>query len=595
MNKIFNLTILPISIILCSLYIAFNPIDFHCDSATFYNYGSQISNLLSHILKKYFFFIFLLFLFCLIIFKKFNLNKYYFFFIFTLATTILVFAYFQIKTPFSILSFARPPGYPIFMYMTGVYFFDTFYLLIFFQAIISVSCIYFFYAILKILTNNIFSLITTLIYSLTSIPYILITFIGAEQLLFFFSMFFIYCLKKYDKSKKIKYLYIGSIVSVLGWLTRWEGQILFYIFLVYIIFNFITQNDKVSFIKDISKIFIIPIIILLTWTGTKSISTKNYSEILSVTGVTYDQFFWKFYSVIPHELYFYEKNLNVLKKNSGKFNIEIYPGHAPSTLVVLPENGLYSKKYFDEIYLYLKNNPKSYKQLKKPLDESFSPNINLYDSLFEKFNGSVDKIHKNMINQPNIFYFNFINAALNKTIGKKTKDEIYKNSILEAFQKNPLILMIYFSDYLQAYGIDINPFIEKKIIPYSNVTNRSYFTPVDGGKCGLNNLTKKTYDEYITSQSIKKNFYINSADKINDFIRNYFGILILFSILFLFFSNFKTMFPIIFTSVFYDIVTSIAVGPPANTKYEVTSFSLNLIILSFFIYNLYNKIKKRNA
>ena len=71
------------------------------------------------------------------------------------------------------------------------------------EAIISVSCIYFFYAILKILTNNIFSLITTLIYTLSSIPYILITFIGAEQLLFFFSMFFIYCLKKYDKSKKI--------------------------------------------------------------------------------------------------------------------------------------------------------------------------------------------------------------------------------------------------------------------------------------------------------------------------------------------------------------------------------------------------------
>ena len=593
MSKVYLSSILTISIFTIFIYTTNHQIDFHCDSATFYNYGSQISSKF----KNFFFIIpfFLLFLF--FFHKKFRVDKKIFIIIFTsifIFSILIFFSVFHKLTPYSISNFTRPPMYPFFLFLSGVYLLDTFILHIIFQGLLSLISIYFIFSIIKNLTNIHFSFFFTTIYTLTSIPYILITFIGAEHLLFFFSIYYLFCLVHFYKSKKIKYLIIAGIVSVFAWLTKWEGQILFYnliLFLAIIVIN--EKQNKIFFFKKIFLILIIPVIILLTWTTSRSILQKNFSGLFRVTNVTSDQLFWKFYSVIPHQIFFYEEKFNIKKEYSGKFNYwDIYPKEGPGTIIIRPENGKFSKEYFDQIYSFLNQNQGIYKEMKKPLEESDATNINLYYELFDKFDENNIEITKNIQNQPSIFYFNFINEGLNKTIGHKNKDIIYKNVIMESLKENPLIILVFIADFMQFYGVDIKgAFINNKI-PYANVANITYFTSFDSAKCAKNNLTANIYNEYNNSHLNKKNFnLLNFNDSINDFIRNYLGIFFILSYLVLILKNFKLMFPLILIPTLLDLTTAIALGAGSNLKYEVTTFTINFILFSVSVYYLF-KLKR---
>lgn len=594
MRKVYLFIILTLSIFTISGYIIYHPIDFHCDSATFYNYGSHISLKFKKIFYIAPFFLFFLFF----LYKKFQVSKKILTitFIFVFIISILIFfSIFHKLTPYPISSFARPPIYPFFLFLSGVYLFDTFILHIILQGFISLICIFFIFSIIKNLTNIHFAFFFTTLYALTSIPYILITFIGAEHLLFFFSISYLFCIVHFYKSKKIKYLIIAGIASVFAWLTKWEGQILFYnliLFLVIIVIN--EKKNRIIFLKKIFSILIIPVIILLTWTTSRSILLKDFSGLFRVTNVTSDQLFWKFYSVIPHEIFFYEDKFKIKKEYSGKFNYwEIYPNEPPGTIIVRLENGKFSKEYFDQAYSFLNQNPGIYKEMKKPLEESnIDKSINLYYELFDKFDGSNIKITKNIEKQPSIFYFNFINEGLNKTIGQKNKDIIYKNTILESLKENPLIISIFIADFMTMYGIDIKKAFINNKIPYANVENKTYFTPFDSAKCAANNLSTNIYNEYNYSHLNKKKFnLLDFNDSINDFIRNYLGIFFILSYLVLILKNFKLMFPLILVPTLLDLTTAIAVGPGANSKYEITTFTINFILLSVSVYYLF-KLKR---
>lgn len=594
MSKVYLFIILTISLFNIFIYTTNHPIDFHCDSATFYNYGSHFSLTF----KKVFFIapFFLLFLF--FFYKKFKVNKKILTITFIsifIITILIFFSIFHKSTPYPISNFTRPPIYPLFLFISGVYLLDTFVLHIIFQGLISLICIFFIFSIIKNLTNIHCAFFFTTIYALTSIPYILITFIGAEHLLFFFSISYLFCLVHFYKSKKIKYLIIAGIASVFAWLTKWEGQILFYNLILFFAINVINKKqNKIFFFKKIFSILIIPVIILLTWTTSRSILLKDFSGLFRVTNVTSDQLFWKFYSVIPHQIFFYEEKFNIKKEYSGKFNYwDIYPNEGPGTIIIRPDNGKYSKEYFDQAYSFLNQNQGIYKEMKKPLEESDAGNnIKLYYELFDKFDGNNIRITKNIEKQPNIFYFNFINEGLNKTIGQKNKDIIYKNAILESLKENPLIAFVFIADFMQMYGIDIkSAFINNKIA-YANVANITYFTPFDSAKCAINNLTSNIYNEYNNSHLNKKNFnLLNFNDSINDFIRNYLGIFFILSYLVLILKNFKLMFPLILIPTLLDLTTAIAVGTGSNSKYEITTFTINFILFSVSVYYLF-KLKR---
>ena len=598
-------TFVSFVVILISISYAVNfPIDFHCDSATFYNNASAIS--------KKFFKVGLFFFFFSIIIIYFWKKTFYntkdtlnFLFFFPLIFLILIFfSLNSIGTPFSSFDFTRPPNYSLFLFSSGMFFFDSFKPFIFLQCLLSITSVCLFFYIIQTLTDNrIYSLILCLVFALTSIPYILITFVSAEQLLYFFIILTIFSIVKFFKNQKVKYIYVGTISSLICWLTKWEGQLIFISFMLFILMHCIKNyNSNKKLLIHGVMIFTVIVFSLLSWTSVRSFNTNNFSSIFKVSDSSMNQFIWRFYSSLPSRITDYEKKFNMMKSDSGKFISDIYPNQAPGTLIINVKNGPYTEKLYNLINKSLKENPDAYLKLKKPLDESYldrdqiKNNVNYYNDLFGKFISS-DEVVDNIFKQPNIFYFNFFDQQINSYLNKKEKSDLYFNIILESLKQYPVILVSTFLDFFYAYGINFRDHMlhDKQI--YASVDDNNFIMPYNGGMCAENNLTKSHFKEYQKSHDeyLKKNLYITKlehyTDNLNDFIVNYLGFFILLSYIILLIKNFSLFFPIVLIPFSLIFTISLLVDYPANSKYEVLYFPTNFIICSYSIFLLKNKIR----
>tara|TARA_B100000787_G_C16186485_1_gene294958 strand:+ start:170 stop:2011 length:1842 start_codon:yes stop_codon:yes gene_type:complete len=598
-NKRNQIIILLInSLIFVFIYLYNQPIDFHCDSATFYNYGSIIAKNIYKLIPFIIIFTFIL----IIYFFRFSSQSkktlsIILFFIICIIFLITI-SINAINTPFSIYAFDRPPLYPLFLFFSGTFFFDTFYPFIFFQTILSILTIYLIYSIFIHLTDNInYSFIVTLLYGITSIPYILIKFISAEQLMYFLVILTFYSIISFYKKKEFLFLYFGLLSSLLCWLTKWEGQLVFVAFISFFVLNFILSKNKRKFYKHIASMVSITIIILLSWTTIRSAVTKDFSTILNVSNSTMDQSMWRFYSSIPSSITIYEKALNIKKNNTGKFISDIYPGRPHGTIIIHSDNGKYSTKLFDLIKEVLQDDPLSYEKLKKPLSEAdrsdAGKEIDFYYELFGKFNNITD-LTNNMMNQPNIFYFNFWDPKLTNKIGRKQKDKLYQKVINESLINNPIIIVSFLNNMFTAYGIDFDNYILYKNNPYSSINDVDFLMPFNGGKCAENNLSDNHFKEYKNANNNYNKVLIYKKitefnDSINDFIRNYFGIFIIIACFVLLFVNFTLFMPLIFIPTSLSLVVSVLVDSPTNSKYEVIIFSANYILLGYFIFFVFEK------
>ena len=595
----------PFSII----YLINQPIEFQCDSALFYNYGSGISNYLQRpfLLKIVLFCIFLIISIFLFLYKfkkiKLNINKEKLF-IYSIILFVLVYFLLLIlistKTNFPVVDLKRPPLYPIFLIVSGTYLFDSLYPFIFIQLVLSFLCIIFIYEILfSNLKSSRLALLFTIIFSITSIPYILIKFLIAEQLLFFFTIFSFYLLNLYSYRNKDKYLYISIIIATLGWLTKWEGFLLFISIGTFIILNFNNFSGK-KFFKLIS-FFLIPFLILSTWTITRSVIYGNFSKVTSVSDSNSEQFFYKTYGVMTSELYNFKKKLNL---DTNNFKIKSIKVDENFIQTVKRSNGKNSEILYETIKKFLNANPNAYLPYEKYLANAYqvvdNKKINFYDELFGKFNGDIDKITQNIFEQPNIYYFNFFSYGLDEFIGKHEKDKILKGVIIEAFMNEPQLLYIFLFDFFEAYGVNLENIAIKKS-PFGGLKHSSFINPFNAGKCAENNLTLNQFNQYKFSHENRDKykfakFVVNISDKINDLIRDYLSLIYLLSLFyFLFFKNFKLFFSFSFFPVTYDLLLAMTVDANRNSKYEVISFTCKYIVLAIFIgYIIQFLIKKLN-
>ncbi len=603
-EKTIHITILLInSMLFSSIYIYNQPIDFHCDSATFYNYGSSIA--------KNFWKLGLILALCILSFSiifvllkgfiksKIKIISIIFLIIFSIFFIII--SKNSISTPFDIFALDRPPVYPLVLFFSGTFFFDTFYIFIFLQAILSLFTIYFFYIIFIYLTGNKkYAFFVTFLYGMTSIPYILIKFISAEQLMYFLVILTFFSVISFHKRRKFFFLYIGLVSSILCWLTKWEGQLVFISFIIYFFLNYIFSKNKKKYFKPTITIISVTLIILSTWTVTRSILTKDFSTVLNVSNSTMDQSMWRFYSSLPSSITIYEKAFNIEKKSTGKFKSEIYPGQPDGTIIVHNRNGKHSKRLFNLIFQILEENPNSYKKLKKPLNDAYKSDrqnhIDFYYELFGKFKNN-NEITENIMYQPNVFYFNFWDPKLTSKIGRNSKDKLYKKVIRESLINNPAIILSFLNNMFTAYGVDFDNYILYKNNPYSNLNDVDFLMPYNAGKCAENNLTPKKFTEYKNSYESYNNNYlfqktIEFNDYINDTIRNYLGIIILISCFVLVFYDFKLFLPLVFIPMSLSFAVSVLVDSPTNSKYEVIIFSSNYILLGYFLFLISNKIFK---
>ena len=579
-----------IYLLISSVYLINNPIEFQCDSALFYNYASGIIKFSPFVSVVIFLFIIILvsliFLKKRIIFSSFIKKKKVFFLIFVSAV-ILIILNISTNTHFPIIDLKRPPVYPLFLILSGTFLFDSFIPLIAVQLFLSFIIVILIneILILNLKSSNI-AFIFTILFSLTSIPYILIKFLIAEQLLFFCTVLTYYLLSNYTFKNKDKYLYISIVVATLAWLTKWEGVLLFLSVTFFIILNI--NNFKHKKIFKLISFFIIPFLILSSWTITRSLVSNDFTNITSVSNSNSDQLFYKTYGVITSEYYNYKKELGL--DTSGAKVKEIVKTET-FLQVIKKDNGKYSNLLFDSIKEYLIKNPNSYKSLEKPLSEAYSKDpegVDFYFELFGKFDGDIDKITKNIFEQPNIYYFNFVNMGLDKFLGTKKKNEIINGAMKEAYLNEPQLLIISATNFFEANGVNLKNFFLGKNI-FSGLSDLDFINPFNAGKCAENNLTNNMFKEYKKSHQNRDaysflNLITKYTDNINDIIRDYLGLVIILSMVYLIiFKNFKLFLSYSFFPLAYDFILGITVAANRNTKYEVITFTCKYIMLSIFI------------
>lgn len=591
-------SILIFSFFVCLIYAYYTPIDFHCDSATFYNAGSKIH----FILKKYFYLLIPITIILLILIKNLNLlkNNIFLFMIMLLVFSLSFLIFNYNDTPFKIITFNRPPLYPLFMIFGGIYTFNTFLYFITLQILISLVCIYMIYKILnKFIYNSKFVFFSVFVYALTSTPHVLITYLSAEQLSYLFIIAFIYFVVEFHFSNKSIYLYFALIASLCSWFTRWEGQIIFISFCILILIYFF--NKKIS-LRKIFIFILISSISIFSWSTIRSISTGDFSSFFNVSNSSMDQLMWKYYSSAPSTIYKYEKRFNLVKKNSGVFKSDLYPNQPLGSLIVHPDNGPNTKYMYDLIFEVINEKPDSYKYLQQSLadvtkDES-NKSIDFYYQLFGKFESN-ELLLKNIIEQPSIYYFNYFNPLIIEKIGRSDKDQLYKKVLFESFNNYPILLFTPIASFFKVYGIDLENYLTKNGKLFG-IRDSNFLTPYNGGKCASNNLTLELFDEYEKSHNkdlpiFAKNLF-NYSDFLNDFIRDYFGLIIIVGYLILLFLNPIMFIPLCFIPISYAVVVSFLVGAPINAKYEVLIFPINFMILSITVYKIFlyllRKIKR---
>jgi len=211
MKNFFIINILNFFLLL--IFLNFSPIDFECDAGLAYRYG-----------KTFFDFI------------TFNLS-------------IPTFSY-------------RPPVFSIYLVLTGLYIFESFFVLILFNSILSFIQINFLYYSFSKINKNI-SLIITILFQLTFLSMTNIK-SGWEMHLmnFFIVMFFCSIILTYSIKDK-KFIYLSFIFALLATFTRLDGIILIPIAFI---FNFliIFQNNNKLF-KDLFYCFLIVFFTFFLW------------------------------------------------------------------------------------------------------------------------------------------------------------------------------------------------------------------------------------------------------------------------------------------------------------------------------------------
>tara|TARA_B100001027_G_C16251415_1_gene324612 strand:+ start:36 stop:1694 length:1659 start_codon:yes stop_codon:yes gene_type:complete len=533
----------------------------------------------------------ILFISCsLFIFKKLdffekNPSIIIFSFLFIICSYIFLLIFF-FESNYPAVSLKRPPIYPFFLSISGLFTLDSLYPLIIVQLLLSLSVVIMFFEILNNHTKELqLSFILTLIFILTSIPYILIKFVIAEQLLLFFSICTIYFLEKYNKGNKIIYAFFCLFFSTLAWLTKWEGQLLFLLVSFFIIFK-----NRFKNFKSLLIIFLVPLSLIVSWVITRSEISKDFSDTTSISNSNYEQFFYKFYNVLPSELHTLKKSLDIDTEENEIYNYIF--DNQKQILVINKINGYHSKKLFDSVLFAISNNSESYKPFKKILNEAYqyeNRKYDLYKELFQKFDDDYEALTKNIFNQPNIWYFTFINSLLDTEIGKANKDMLFKKSIIEALKKEPKILFVFFSDFFLSFGIDLNRFFQKGEFPFDRINNLTFINPFNAGNCGLNHLTPNQFREYEYSHekwNINKSTksIVDVMDNLNDLIRIYFGLIFILSMIFLIiFKDSKFFLVLSFYPLMYDFLVAITVDANVNSKYEVITFTFKYLILSFFV------------
>lgn len=309
----------------------------------------------------------------------------------------------------------RTPGYPLFMVLTGVFAFNTWYLLIFVQGLMGAGTSVLVYGIiLEATRRRAIALSAAIMLIITSVPYYYANTIQTESLFLFLIVLGAYMALLFARHGTWEYALYMVLVFFAVLLVKPSGQLMFACFLFTVcLAKFWSRWHKVL------AMFLLFVCLTLGWTyvqpmildrvGPKEFVPAKFGKVSNWSGhcISYHA-----YMTCRHFVYIYfDKPEQVL----------------------IPENGPNTKRFFKELREFVHTRPDGW--------------INMDHRYYGKFRGDPDGLIQNMFENPNLPYHSFMVGALDQQVGPDEADRILWGVFREALDRYPRVSVMFLTHF----------------------------------------------------------------------------------------------------------------------------------------------------
>ena len=236
--------------------------------------------------------------------------------------------------PNGLFSFFHPPGYPLFLLLTGVLWLKSFHLTIAAQAIMGILSPALVYGILRGV-NRTTALVTASIYALSGVPYSYAKLLITEQVYVFLILTGMFGVSRFIDSKRPEYAILAIACCPIAILVRNESL---YLSLLAVIVIFISAWPVRRLLAIVSISSVVALGILMSWSICRASLLGDYTLIGSLNNYTGHTLFYRVYVSLGESARFWQCSVVVfLDRRCADATFTKWP-------LVEPENGPASQR-----------------------------------------------------------------------------------------------------------------------------------------------------------------------------------------------------------------------------------------------------------
>ena len=518
------------------------------------------------------------------------------------ASMYFVYAKSLINAEGGVYTYHRPPGFPIFLVLTGQFLFDSFIITVMVQAIMGVLAPLLVYRSLAPL-NRVTALACSGVFIISGIPFAAAKVMLATHLYMFLVVATIYAFSRYYFTEDPRFIYLTVFTGLAAMFTRWEAMFL----LAFAVMAMIAVGRRSK--RHLRHVFL-GIAVIATviggWSFTRSIGIGEPALFGSLHNGSSRQLFWRLYGQLYPAVMRAEINLG-LREESNIEGLIVKDDPVKGrillgTRLIDVNNGPATRKFRSQLAEAIKEFPEIHQTLKKPLDEAYQPpgqpRIDFYHESFGQFEGNPHALADNMFINPNMFYTDYVFSLLNRKLGVHGTDKLLNGVVLESLKNNPVILMLMGAQWMAMFGLDMEALVgpQRPVFTfwgpyqYSNI-------PYNRGGCSEATLPPSMIDENLfdvrLSQSLPQDTFLMVSSFLRNMVRNTVGFLALLSWWIIPFSRHRIFLVFLAGSsvVMLGVIAVMAGG--LYTRYEYSSIPLILITTSGAVFSLWEFYQRK--
>ena len=490
----------------------------------------------------------------------------------------------------------RPPGYPLYLILTGQYAFDSFIGPVLGQALMGVLLPILLYRTLEPFHQRI-ALATALVYIATTFPFLQAKVMNADQLFSFLLVAMVYAWSRFYLTRCSRHLFAFFLVGACALLTRNEAAI-----------SVVTLGAvaaliawKAGAVKPLVAAAACLLVIVAGWSVVRSRFVGDARLIGSLTNASGYQLLYRAYMYLPMYVLDWKVALGLRDAARGPDLVDLSlndtraEGIVAGEALMSPANGPASQQLHQTLAGLAGGHPETFRGLRGPLSQVTPGDpalaaVDYYQTIFGRFDGRPAEFADNFFRQPTSFVFDYAFGQLPGRIGIAETDELFRQVAIEGLAREPVAGLVLARDVGTFFGLDVRSAFGDgaHVGPYrSAVWNMGepphyVYTAFNSGGCPERALTPALWSQYEWDADATAAAGLAPVFVLGNYLRNILrlvaGLLALGVWWRLFRSPHRLFFlPLAAIALATMFIVALGVGAGAHTKYEHSVFPLMLL------------------